>query len=123
MARTLDQVLADLPAGRRHSVRRRAKELIAEEFSLRELRKALQLTQTDVASTLGKRQDEVSRIEQRGDLLLSTLNDYVRSLGGELELVCTFKDRRPVRIRNIARVADGPASRRSAKPRARAASI
>ena len=60
MARTLDQVLADLPAGRRHSVRRRAKELIAEEFSLRELRKALQLTQTDVASTLGKLDAAVS---------------------------------------------------------------
>ncbi len=121
MARTLDQVLAGLPAGRRRSVRKRANELIAEEFSLRELRRALQLTQTDVASTLGKRQDEVSRIEQRGDLLLSTLNDYVRSLGGELELVCTFKDRRPVRIRNVARLADGQASRRPAKPRARAA--
>ncbi len=120
MARTLDQVLADLPAGRRRSVRKRANELIAEEFSLRELRRALQLTQTDVAGTLGKRQDEVSRIEQRGDLLLSTLNDYVRSLGGELELVCTFKDRRPVRIRNIARAAGGQASRRPPRARGRA---
>ena len=78
MARTLDQVLADLPASRRRAVRKRANRLIAEELSLQELRRALQKTQTDVASALGKRQDEVSRIEQRGDLLLSTLNDYVR---------------------------------------------
>ena len=78
------------------------------------------MTQTDVASALGKRQDEVSRIEQRGDLLLSTLNDYVRSLGGELELVCTFKDRNPVRIRNLARSAAGRPSRRSTRLRGRA---
>lgn len=120
MARTLDQVLAELPASRRRAVRKRANRLIAEELSLQELRRALQMTQTDVASALGKRQDEVSRIEQRGDLLLSTLNDYVRSLGGELELVCTFKDRNPVRIRNLARSAAGRPSRRSTRLRGRA---
>ena len=53
-----------------------------------------------MAATLGKGQDEVSRIEQREDLLLSTLQGYVRSLGGELELVCTFKGRDPVRIKS-----------------------
>ena len=120
MARTLDQVLAELPASRRRAVRKRANRLIAEELSLQELRRALQMTQTDVASALGKRQDEVSRIEQRGDLLLSTINDYVRSLGGELELVCTFKDRNPVRIRNLARSAAGQPSRRSTRLRGRA---
>ena len=31
-------------------------------------------------------------------MLLSTLHAYINSLGGELELVCTFKDREPVRI-------------------------
>ncbi|MBX3703272.1 MAG: hypothetical protein KF822_05820 [Steroidobacteraceae bacterium] len=40
-----------------------------------------------------------SRIEQRGDLLLSTPRDYVQPLGGELELLCTFKNRGFVRIR------------------------
>ena len=86
MGRTLNEVMAGLPKTRRRAVEKRADELIAEELSLRDLRKALQLTQTDVAATLGKGQDEVSRIEQREDLLLSTLHGYVRSLGGELEL-------------------------------------
>ena len=86
MGRTLNEVMASLPKARRRAVEKRADELIAEELSLRDLRKALQLTQTDVAATLGKGQDEVSRIEQREDLLLSTLHGYVRSLGGELEL-------------------------------------
>lgn len=100
MGRTLNEVIKGLPKGRRRAIERRAGDLIAEELSLRDLRKALQLTQTDVAATLGKGQDEVSRIEQRQDLLLSTLHGYVRSLGGELELVCTFKDRNPVRIKS-----------------------
>ena len=99
MGRTLREIKAGLPRKRRRAIEQRTADLLAEEMSLRELRRALQLTQTDLAEALGKRQDEVSRIEQRGDLLLSTLGAYVRSLGGELELVCRFQDRDPVRIK------------------------
>jgi DNA-binding XRE family transcriptional regulator len=99
MGRSLREIKARMPGQRRRTIEKRTVDLIAEEMSLRDLRRALQLTQTDLAEALGKRQDEVSRIEQRGDLLLSTLQAYVASLGGELELVCTFKDRGPVRIK------------------------
>lgn len=95
---TLDEVVAGLTPSNRRAVLARAAELIAEERSLRELRKALNLTQVDVAKRLGKGQEAVSRIEQREDLLLSTLSAYVASLGGELELICRFKNRAPVRI-------------------------
>jgi putative heme degradation protein len=94
----LREVVAKLPIGERKAIMRRSRELIADELSLQELRKALAVTQVQVAKALGKRQDEVSRIEQRGDLLLSTLRDYVQSLGGELELLCTFGNRGSVRI-------------------------
>ena len=69
----LDDVLAQVPRTRRRAIERRATELIAEEMSLRELRKALALTQCDVARQLDKGQHEISRIEHRGDMLLSTL--------------------------------------------------
>ncbi len=98
MGRTLKEVIESLPAAQRAAVEARAAELIEEELSLRDLRKKLDFTQVDVARRLKKGQDVVSRIEQRGDLLLSTLNDYIHSLGGELELVARFKDRPPVRI-------------------------
>jgi plasmid maintenance system antidote protein VapI len=94
----LDDVLAQLPATQRRAIERRAEELISEEMSLRELRKALELTQTDVAEALDKGQHEISRIEQRGDILLSTLTRLVHAMGGELELVCRFKNRAPVRL-------------------------
>lgn len=99
MSTSLRHIVDRLPEGERKSIVRRTHELIAEELSLQELRKAMTVTQVQVAKSLGKRQDEVSRIEQRGDLLLSTLRDYIQSLGGELELLCTFKDRGSVRIR------------------------
>ena len=81
-----------------------AKCAIGEELSLRELRTALGLTQTELARRLRKGQELVSRIEQRQDLLLSTLRTYISSLGGELELICRFADRSPVRIRSGGRV-------------------
>jgi transcriptional regulator with XRE-family HTH domain len=118
MGRTLSQIKADLPKARRRAIDRRTQELLAEELSLRDLRKALQLTQTDVAKALGKGQDAVSRIEQREDLLLSTLHGYVQSLGGELELVCTFKDREPIRIKSQSFLPAGKVTRRAARQRA-----
>lgn len=107
MAITVREAIAGLPASERRAIARRARELIAEELSLQELRKALELTQVDVAKAGGKRQDEISRIEQRGDMLLSTVRDYVACLGGELELVCTFKGGKAVRIRTGKLIAAG----------------
>ena len=99
MGRTRKEMLDALPVAERTAVGRRGKELIAEELSLRDLRKALNLTQADMARRMKKGQDRVSRTEQRDDLLLSTLQNYVKSLGGELELVCRFKDRAAVRVK------------------------
>jgi len=55
-------------------------------MSLRELRRAHKLTQERIAETLGIGQDQVSRLEQRSDLLLSTLRSYVEAMGGRLTL-------------------------------------
>src|SRR5450755_1299386 len=113
MGRTLQEVIESLPAAQRAAVEARAAALIAEELSLRDLRKQLKFTQVDVARRLKKGQDVVSCIEQRGDLLLSTLNEYIYSLGGELELVCRFKDRPPVRIASVPAV--GSSAKRKLK--------
>ena len=99
MGRTLDEMISTLPAVQQAAVARRAAALIDEELSLRELRKALHLTQTDVEQRLKKGQEVVSRLEQRHDMLLSTLRGYVESLGGKLELVCRFENRAAVRLK------------------------
>ena len=61
-------------------------------MSLRDLRKAREQTQASVAAKLGINQENVSRLEQRSDLMLSTLSNYVGAMGGKLSLVAEFPD-------------------------------
>ena len=77
-------------------------------MSLRELRQALEKTQARVAEALGIGQDGVSRLEQRSDLLISTLRDYVRAGGGDLELVERFPGRDPVILSGFAAMSARP---------------
>ena len=63
---------------------------------------SLQLTQVSVARQLGITQGGVSRLEQRSDLLLSTLRRTVEAMGGNLTLIATFPDRPPVELSGIA---------------------
>jgi DNA-binding XRE family transcriptional regulator len=98
MARKLDEVMAALPAKRRARIQRRAQELA----SLKDLRLAVERTQEDLAAALGVGQDTISRLEQRSDMLLSTLRRYVEGMGGKLQLVAEFPNRPPVVIDHLA---------------------
>lgn len=112
MTATLKDMMNRLPAARRKKVEARAQELIAEEMTLRDLRKACDLTQERMAELLGIGQDSVSRIERRSDLLLSTLRSYVTAMGGSLELVAQFPDRPPVVISDLSNLSDTSVSAR-----------
>jgi transcriptional regulator with XRE-family HTH domain len=101
MARTLDEVISGLPLDQQQEIEARAAQLIEEEMTLRDLRKAHELTQTRMAEALHISQDGVSRIETRSDFLLSTLRSYVEAMGGKLRLVAEFPDRRPVTISGL----------------------
>ncbi len=98
---TLTERLDQLPLARRKKVEQRARALIAEEMSLRDLRKARKQTQVRVAKKLGINQENVSRIEKRSDLLISTLSSYVEAMGGKLSLVAEFPDRPPITLTGI----------------------
>ena len=87
---------------RKQKIASRAASILAEERSLQELRRARKLTQKKMAEVLGIGQDSVSRLEQRSDLLISTLRDYVQAMGGRLSLVAEFPDQEPVILRGIA---------------------
>jgi hypothetical protein len=102
MPTNINDVIKKLSPARRKRVEARAAQLVAEEMSLRELRRAHKLTQKRVAETLGIGQDQVSRLEQRSDLLLSTLRSYVEAMGGRLTLVAEFPRRKPVVLSGIA---------------------
>ena len=75
MAVNIEDKIRKLSTAQHKKVEVRVAELIAEEMTLRELRKARKLTQVRLARRLGITQDGVSRLEKRSDLLLSTLRE------------------------------------------------
>ncbi len=122
MPTRLDEKMRALTRARREKIRARAAELIAEEMSLRELRCARNITQERLARMLGVGQEGISRLEQRGNVKLSTLRSYVERLGGRLHLYVEFPDRAPVHLSGFAnsiRSAVSTRRRRASPPRSR----
>lgn len=105
MAKKLDDVMAGLSLKRRAKIEKRAMELA----TLKDLRQAVEKTQEDLAATLGVGQDTISRLEQRSDMLLSTLKRYVEGMGGKLQLIAEFPNRPPVEIEHIGEGVVAPA--------------
>jgi DNA-binding transcriptional regulator YiaG len=107
LATTLKDMIKELTPAQRRKVETRAAQLIAEEMSLRDLRRAHKLTQQRMAKALSIGQDGISRLEQRSDLLLSTLRGYIEAMGGSLTLLAEFPDRLPVKLSGISDVESG----------------
>lgn len=103
----LTDVIAGLPEAERLAIEARTAELIAEEMTLRDLRRALAVTQEELARTMGVRQANISQIEKRTDLLISTLRETVAAMGGSLDLVASFPGRPAVKISGLGDLAQG----------------
>lgn len=71
--------------------------------NLKDLRKATQHTQDEVAAIMGMGQGAISRIEKRDDMLVSTLQHYVESLGGTFQILATFPNRPPVIVERLGK--------------------
>jgi transcriptional regulator with XRE-family HTH domain len=56
-------------------------------IDLAALRRAIGLTQTELAANLGVGQAQISKIERQGDMLISTLASYLTALGVHASLV------------------------------------
>lgn len=105
MARTLDDVIAALPTGEQEAIETRYQEIKAEYVALQDLRKLMDLTQTDVAKKLNIPQGNLSRLEKRSDILVSTLREYVEAVGGELHITAKLPNRPPVEITSFYQIA------------------
>jgi DNA-binding XRE family transcriptional regulator len=105
---SMHKVLEEFDADARARIKLRTHALAEEELTLRDLRQAHELTQERMASLLGVKQESISRIERRTDLLLSTLASYIEAMGGHLKLVAEFPNRNLVVIKTLADI-EGPA--------------
>ena len=90
--RNFRQLVEALPRARREKIEKRFQESLAR-MPLDEIRKAREMTQLQLGEALGVHQSEVSKIEHRSDICVSTLVEYVEALGGHLEIRAVFPDR------------------------------
>jgi transcriptional regulator with XRE-family HTH domain len=101
MARSFTELEAKMSPDSLARAKLRAKEMMAEML-LAEIRRAVGLTQEEVAASLGIKQSTLSRMESQDDMHLSTLQRLVEALGGELEIIVHLPNR-DVRIRQLSR--------------------
>ena len=107
MARKYKELQAKMnPADVAENKRRVREEL--QRMALDELRNAKQLTQEDMAELLDVPQSSISRIEQRADMYLSTLRNYVQAMGGILQIQAVFPEGGAVIISRFGDYEDQP---------------
>lgn len=85
----LSRLKADPEMAREISAMRREWEESDRKYleNIPAIRKAAELTQSEVAEKLGMAQAGVSRLENQGDMLLSTLGKYLEAIGQHPRLV------------------------------------
>lgn len=100
MAKKFAELEAKMSPASRARSDARHKQLVAE-MPLHELRRAKALSQVKLAEALHINQAAISKMENRTDMYISTLRDYIRAMGGDLEIVARFPDG-AIRINNFA---------------------
>jgi transcriptional regulator with XRE-family HTH domain len=98
MARTLREVLAELPESERKEILDLADAMYVEEMTLTELRKVRLGSQAELAQKLGIKQAAISRFERRADMHISKLRKMIDGMGGTLKIVAQFPDRPAVSV-------------------------
>ena len=100
MARNFKELQAKMSAAARAASEEEYRRSV-DEMSLHQLRKARELTQTRIAEELHIGQGDVSKLERRTDMYVSTLRRFIEAMGGELEITARIPDH-DVRIKNFS---------------------
>jgi transcriptional regulator with XRE-family HTH domain len=99
MAKKFSNLVAKMPPERRVRAQERAQETLTD-MALQELRRARELSQAQLAEALGEKQPNISQLEQRTDMYVSTLRKYIEAMGGELDIIARFPEG-AIRIRQF----------------------
>jgi len=65
---------------------------LLKEMPLQELRQALHFSQEHIAEVLSTKQTNISQIERRTDMYISTLRSYIEAMGGHLDIIARFPE-------------------------------
>lgn len=85
-----DQVLSIPEARARYEAT--LDEIRRHQATLAQVRRARGLAQTAVAELTGMNQSEISKLERRTDMLISTLRKFIEAMGGELHIVANYPE-------------------------------
>ena len=97
MAKSYSQLRKKMSKASQRRAEAKANKLL-REMPLSTLRKALEISQVELAERLESEQPHISKLERQHDMYISTLRNYVEALGGELELRAKFSKKREVKI-------------------------
>ena len=67
-----------------------AVERMIAQMPLGQLRLARELTQEQLAESLGVKQAFISKLERRADMYVTTLRKFIEAMGGKLEIRAVF---------------------------------
>ena len=91
MPRKLEDLFKQISPDARVEVHHDLRQTV-REVSLSRVRQARDLTQERLARALSLKQGDISRIERRSDMYVSTLANYIKAMGGALEIRAVFPD-------------------------------
>lgn len=84
--KSFDDIMAALPKERQDKIRKISEEMMID-LQLQHIREELEITQKELAESLGIAQPSVVALEKRGkDIKLSSLKRYIEAMGGKLSL-------------------------------------
>lgn len=92
MAKSYQELRKTMSPAAQTAAKDKALKMIQEIEALKELRTARQFSQARLAEALKTTQANVSKIEKRTDIYISTLRSYIEGMGGKLEILATFPD-------------------------------
>jgi DNA-binding transcriptional regulator YiaG len=91
MSKPFNNLIEKMPVERQERIKQKAKNL-KTQMALGELRRALELTQEQVAGALDMNQAAISKFEHQSDIYIGTLRRILLAMGAELRIIAHFPD-------------------------------
>ena len=105
MSKPFNNLVEKMSPESRQRIESRKKELL-HEMELYELRKALDMTQEELAITLKMNQSAISKMEHQSDMFISTLRAILSAMGASLKIIASFPEG-DVQINQFEEIRDG----------------
>ena len=99
---TLNDMIASLPQEEQDAIEQQYQDVRAEYLALQEIRKAAGMSQEQLAKALDMNQGNLSKLEKRTDIHISTLRRYVEALGGKLHIMAALPDKPIIELTSLS---------------------